>query len=283
MRITRKLSTSDNKYTYNGKEHENEFGLNWYHYGARYYDPAIGRWWAVDPAREFHSPYLFSANSPIVYSDPDGKETMNNVQYNYAVGNLVRIFQTLHIADMYNLGYQANSQTDGGIYLKPNFDLSKVSDSPIYKRATFLDNLIAGSLGIITGFDQSVNTIASDPVTQPLVNISLSKQEKLDFTITGFDYKYKKDDPTQTRVVVTILITRSDGSTTDLGTMDMDKVVFEKLFEIEKLYAAGEEAKKQGQTDGNKGKPSEGNLWQSMNNFFSSLKGFFNFDSEKKL
>ena len=33
-----------NKFTYNGKELEDEFGLNWYHYGARFYDSAVCRW-----------------------------------------------------------------------------------------------------------------------------------------------------------------------------------------------------------------------------------------------
>jgi len=73
MRITRKVTSSENNYTYNGKEHENDFGLNWYHYGARYYDPAVGRWWAVDPVDENYSPMVALNNNPIVFIDPDGK------------------------------------------------------------------------------------------------------------------------------------------------------------------------------------------------------------------
>ena len=34
----------ENTFTYNGKELEDEFGLDWYHYGWRFYDPAAGRW-----------------------------------------------------------------------------------------------------------------------------------------------------------------------------------------------------------------------------------------------
>ncbi len=69
------LSTSspDNKFTYNGKELEDDHGLNWYHYGARFYDAQIGRWHVVDPKDEFYSPYTFIKNSPILFTDQDGR------------------------------------------------------------------------------------------------------------------------------------------------------------------------------------------------------------------
>jgi RHS repeat-associated protein len=70
------LSTSspDNKFTYNGKELEDDHGLNWYHYGARFYDAQIGRWHAVDPKDELMSPYIYVANNPLILKDPDGRD-----------------------------------------------------------------------------------------------------------------------------------------------------------------------------------------------------------------
>ena len=64
-----------NHYQYNGKELNDDFGLNWLDYGARWYDPSIARWSAVDPlAEEFSSwsPYNYVFSNPVFFVDPDG-------------------------------------------------------------------------------------------------------------------------------------------------------------------------------------------------------------------
>jgi len=65
-----------NNYLYSGKEEQ--VGIDEYDYGARMYDPAIGRWNVPDPMADapeqiHRSPYQYAWNNPVLRTDPDGK------------------------------------------------------------------------------------------------------------------------------------------------------------------------------------------------------------------
>lgn len=68
-------------YKYNGKELDTKKGLNWYDYGARMYDPVLGRWHVMDPLAERHygvTPYAYCDNDPIGKIDPTGEDWMQD-------------------------------------------------------------------------------------------------------------------------------------------------------------------------------------------------------------
>jgi hypothetical protein len=59
------------------------FGVRLYDYGARFYDPQIGRWMVIDPMAEIYistSPYIFSGNNPVKFVDLNGMDY--DVYYN---------------------------------------------------------------------------------------------------------------------------------------------------------------------------------------------------------
>jgi RHS repeat-associated protein len=69
------------KFRYNGKELQDEevagSSLGWYDYGARFYDPGLGRFNTQDPHAENYiswTPYNYVANNPILLIDPDGRD-----------------------------------------------------------------------------------------------------------------------------------------------------------------------------------------------------------------
>ena len=62
-----------NEYLYQGKELDNENGLNWYDFHARLYDPVLGRWHTPDPAQQYVSPYMAMGNDPANRVDPNGQ------------------------------------------------------------------------------------------------------------------------------------------------------------------------------------------------------------------
>lgn len=65
------IDTTPVPYFFSGRELDVESGL--YDFRARFYDPAVGRFMAPDPAGEFPSPYVYAANDPFGRIDPSGQ------------------------------------------------------------------------------------------------------------------------------------------------------------------------------------------------------------------
>src|SRR5690554_4738762 len=100
------VTKTEYMYKFNGKELQDELGLDWYDYHARNYDPAIGRWMNIDPLSEVSrrwSPYTYVYDNPLIYTDPDGmkaeliiyqhknKKTGKTTNYVYRNGDFYNI------------------------------------------------------------------------------------------------------------------------------------------------------------------------------------------------
>ncbi len=134
-----------NKFT--GKEWDDELGLRWYYFGARYYDPEVGRWLAPDPLAEKFpgwSPYNYTLNNPVANFDPDGREVR---------------FAKSDSADAQTVVTQLNELHEGaGFYLKDAGDyyLLAISENSTFD---FAQNEISAALFDVVNSSENVFTV----------------------------------------------------------------------------------------------------------------------------
>ncbi len=122
------------RYKYVGKERDEETGL--YYYGARYYAAWLCRFVSVDPlAGKFpnSSPYHYSNNNPIRYSDPTGMEgkdevdQVHTVQKGETLWSIAKSNNTT--ADALRITNNLNPENDTKLQIGTNLTISSSSNS----------------------------------------------------------------------------------------------------------------------------------------------------------
>jgi RHS repeat-associated protein len=136
---------------YNDKEFDPMYGLNWYDYGARYYDAVRNQFTTPDPLAEkkpWLSPYTFCSNNPISRIDPDGR---NDYKLNQN-GEIEFVKRTN--AETHTI-YAVNK--NGGIDKKNSYNISK---------------------SVLSFSTQKVETVQNQPYTINTYTIFDKKQAK---------------------------------------------------------------------------------------------------------
>jgi RHS repeat-associated protein len=192
-----------NKLLYNGKELQDDelagVSLDWYDYGARFYDPALGRWHVVDPmAHEFpwQSTYIAFDGNPINKIDPIGMsadwvrneatdkyEWMDDVTsekntpegYRYVGPNNKDILTDLNLPTVFStktdsrtsFGIDGDDKSGAPIGTKANVTGNiKVQADVSYDKDNISDNNVSGKTfkGVTfkASFNQSSNSPSSD-------------------------------------------------------------------------------------------------------------------------
>jgi len=91
-----KQDNGSNTLWYTGKEEEKELGIQYF--GARWYDPSIGRFLAMDPVGfqegniQSYNKYAYANNNPYKYVDPDGRSPLLVIRGLIAVGKIAKNF-----------------------------------------------------------------------------------------------------------------------------------------------------------------------------------------------
>jgi len=70
-----RVTSLKNDYLFNGKERITDLNLNWDDFGARMYDPSLGRFHTIDPLGmifQSYTPYQYGLNNPIRFEDWEG-------------------------------------------------------------------------------------------------------------------------------------------------------------------------------------------------------------------
>lgn len=156
-----------NKCLYSGKEFQDvSLGgriLSMYDFGARFYDPEIGRWFNIDPALQLASPYGFCGNNPIVNVDPDGKFaiTLSNI-FIGAVTNILSQMGSGKITDFKSfLSAGIVGGIVGGISSAIGSSVAKALESVEALTGGFANGAISGaaegaSSGLLGGFGNTM-------------------------------------------------------------------------------------------------------------------------------
>ena len=208
-----------NQYQYNSKELNEDFGLNWNDYGARWYDAAIGRWNSIDILSEafYHnSAYAYVSNNPVKLSDPTGMyeewgagTSSSSKREGNTPPSTERIDDSRkskkHVPNIWKARSYNNPPKDR---VTTKFTVELIDKTPDYTKANYTGKTVA-VYEIIAVFERDKNNVWRYIGMEEITKIDSDEKTFINFDfevgdknlnpatiIEGFKLKVATDDPT---------------------------------------------------------------------------------------
>ncbi len=163
--------------------------VNWYDYGARFYDPALGRFHCIDPFAEKYygiNPYNYVANNPVKLIDPDGREwDIKKTDNGYVITVSVNFSNEANLSDEEVAAYQSaiskmfnniiSTASDGKITGEISFDGGKndnqvTPDLMFYKGDPVIGGSTSNSSSSVNMVDKNGNLRSTDVVASDAIH-----------------------------------------------------------------------------------------------------------------
>lgn len=213
------LLTATYKYKYNGKEYQDELGLNVYDYHFRMYDPAIGRMLQIDPHASDYgkmSPYSYAFNNPVLVIDPDGRDgvvtgsgTVDDPYivtanyYYYGLNDDQKEGFTNSIAAYNNKGkaFEIKDADGNKLHVKFNLTATEVDNEDVAKDRAYADVISSEDSDGKIANAYFGNTVTDGPAGSS-VDLGNANNRHINLDSSSVNSLYNSPNPTSTLVEI---------------------------------------------------------------------------------